>query len=198
MTTREDHTASGFPDIEYEEDGAPVLDIDTRSGYDVSEPYHARLVAIAKVAEQLGITARPSFYLEVVYPKVAFDLGGPSDLTLAFGSTAYDDDYVEGDPDLTWWNAWGQHPVADDAPLGTDGAWYDHIGDPVETPEAAVNAAIVYLVEKRLVERHEGKVRIVTADCSCGHPVAEHQTGTGPWTGFCADTDCKCESPAKA
>jgi len=40
--------------------------------------------------------------------------------------------------------------------------------------------------------------------CACGHPVIEHQTGKGPWTGFCyADastpTDptrqCKCERP---
>ena len=40
--------------------------------------------------------------------------------------------------------------------------------------------------------------------CECGHPVNEHQTGEGAWTGFCyADastpTDptrqCKCEQP---
>lgn len=31
--------------------------------------------------------------------------------------------------------------------------------------------------------------------CSCGHPVREHQVGEGPWTGFCADVDCKCERP---
>ena len=26
--------------------------------------------------------------------------------------------------------------------------------------------------------------------------MAEHQTGQGPWTGFCAADDCKCESPS--
>lgn len=36
--------------------------------------------------------------------------------------------------------------------------------------------------------------------CSCGHPVASHQTGTGPWTGFCyalasGDDECECERP---
>lgn len=32
-------------------------------------------------------------------------------------------------------------------------------------------------------------------DCGCGHPWLEHQTGDGPWAGFCSDPDCKCESP---
>jgi len=31
--------------------------------------------------------------------------------------------------------------------------------------------------------------------CTCGHPVDGHQTGDGPWTGFCGDPDCKCELP---
>lgn len=48
--------------------------------------------------------------------------------------------------------------------------------------------------------------------CRCGHPVADHQTGVGPWTGFCYGTlgqlgseyvtpgadpaePCACESP---
>jgi len=31
--------------------------------------------------------------------------------------------------------------------------------------------------------------------CSCGHAIDEHQTGEGPWTGFCFDPDCKCEQP---
>ena len=42
--------------------------------------------------------------------------------------------------------------------------------------------------------------------CECGHPIREHQTGEGMWTGFCyadasTDTDptaqCKCESPTQ-
>ncbi len=24
--------------------------------------------------------------------------------------------------------------------------------------------------------------------CTCGHPLTEHQTGEGPWTGFCYGT----------
>jgi len=31
--------------------------------------------------------------------------------------------------------------------------------------------------------------------CTCGHPSAEHQTGTGAYTGFCSDSECKCDSP---
>lgn len=31
--------------------------------------------------------------------------------------------------------------------------------------------------------------------CTCGHPLDEHQTGEGPWSGFCYDHDCKCERP---
>jgi hypothetical protein len=31
--------------------------------------------------------------------------------------------------------------------------------------------------------------------CVCAHPIAAHQTGEGPWTGFCGDLDCECESP---
>lgn len=34
--------------------------------------------------------------------------------------------------------------------------------------------------------------------CECGHALSGHQTGEGPWTGFCADHDCKCESPTPA
>lgn len=31
--------------------------------------------------------------------------------------------------------------------------------------------------------------------CTCGHRVDDHQTGAGPFTGFCAGYDCKCEAP---
>ena len=35
--------------------------------------------------------------------------------------------------------------------------------------------------------------------CECGHEIAAHQTGEGPWTGFCgADMDCPCESPSSS
>lgn len=40
----------------------------------------------------------------------------------------------------------------------------------------------------------------VSDPCRCEHPLHMHQTGEGPWTGFCAwmDTDgnqCKCSQP---
>jgi hypothetical protein len=30
--------------------------------------------------------------------------------------------------------------------------------------------------------------------CDCGHAMSEHQTGVGPWTGWCGgdDTECEC------
>ena len=34
--------------------------------------------------------------------------------------------------------------------------------------------------------------------CTCGHPVSAHQTGDGPWTGFCGQSDCDCEAPEVA
>lgn len=46
------------------------------------------------------------------------------------------------------------------------------------------------------------KAKDLTGTCRCGHPVAGHQTGEGPWTGFCYATnagdyssDCDCERP---
>ena len=29
--------------------------------------------------------------------------------------------------------------------------------------------------------------------CTCTHRRDQHQTGVGAWTGFCDDTECKCE-----
>jgi hypothetical protein len=29
----------------------------------------------------------------------------------------------------------------------------------------------------------------------CGHSIEDHQTGDGPWTGFCGIPDCECEAP---
>jgi uncharacterized lipoprotein YmbA len=36
--------------------------------------------------------------------------------------------------------------------------------------------------------------------CGCGHPVDDHQTGTGPWTGFCGhlEVECGCEAVSPA
>lgn len=34
--------------------------------------------------------------------------------------------------------------------------------------------------------------------CDCGHLFSLHQTGDGPWAGFCyAGDDCKCERPTQ-
>lgn len=45
-------------------------------------------------------------------------------------------------------------------------------------------------------------------DCECGHPIDQHQTGEGAWTGFCwgvvhndvfnDDDPCECERPVPA
>lgn len=39
--------------------------------------------------------------------------------------------------------------------------------------------------------------RALIGACECGHPMPAHQSGEGPWTGFCADQECKCEWPTK-
>lgn len=31
--------------------------------------------------------------------------------------------------------------------------------------------------------------------CACGHDYGAHQTGEGPWTGFCGASGCDCEAP---
>jgi hypothetical protein len=31
--------------------------------------------------------------------------------------------------------------------------------------------------------------------CVCGHELVAHQTGQGPWTGFCGGRGCDCEAP---
>ena len=33
------------------------------------------------------------------------------------------------------------------------------------------------------------------ADCECDHPLMEHQTGEGAFTGWCAVIECDCEQP---
>lgn len=33
----------------------------------------------------------------------------------------------------------------------------------------------------------------VSGVCSCGHAMGDHQTGEGPWTGFCGVADCECD-----
>lgn len=34
--------------------------------------------------------------------------------------------------------------------------------------------------------------------CTCGHPTAEHQTGSGAYTGWCSEPECDCEAPTLA
>jgi hypothetical protein len=48
-----------------------------------------------------------------------------------------------------------------------------------------------------LILEAAGDAIVVPFDtCVCGHPVTTHQTGFGPWTGFCFhDPECECEEP---
>jgi hypothetical protein len=163
-------------------------DIDTHSGYDQDADYHLRLLAIAEAATAAGFEPRPVFRLDGgAIPKVTFDFDEDY-LIVSFGSTLYDENPTV--QDLTWWDAWV------DANIEAGSPGINHVGDNFATIEGAIEAAIDYLFGLNLIAVSNGRV-LSGRLCDCGDPIAEHQTGEGPWTGFCANPDCKCESPTQ-
>jgi len=110
-------------------------------------------------------------------------------------------DTFDGDhaPDAVGWDIWDDatsNPIDE-----VDG---QGIEDDAEGAMAAIVAFLIMggyatidsgRIRERRAWRHErGWVEVQV--CDCGHPVNEHQTGEGAWTGFCWTEDsCKCESP---
>jgi hypothetical protein len=115
-----------------------------------------------------------------------------------------DPDSVEGEPDVREGLYWDYWDGVTSEPLG------DGRGGFAPTPATALGALMSDLVQRRYATRVANPVytalqieerrawRIEAGqdiDCDCGHPISEHQTGSGPWTGFCGQSDCDCEQP---
>ena len=80
-----------------------------------------------------------------------------------------------------------RRPLADGVPPSTDATWIVNAENQIVAfmgngPRQTDNADLII-----------DAVDAVATMCVCGHEVAMHQTGEGPWTGFCAESECECE-----
>lgn len=69
----------------------------------------------------------------------------------------------------------------DDAHICADSAWIKDVDAPATVHEHG-DVTCSKCGERLLLEV-----------CNCGHLFREHQTGEGPWTGFCGGNDAECE-----
>lgn len=72
------------------------------------------------------------------------------------------------------------------------------VTDDIKGPNYAMWLAIDALAEGGLVRDQKRLALRKSGWCECDHPVMQHQTGDGPWTGMCYGDprqDCKCEGP---
>lgn len=82
-------------------------------------------------------------------------------------------------------------------PMGPDpDAPHDHLANVEWSNPTWSDGPVPLCARCGLVLEVAGDALVVPFDtCACGHPRDGHQTGKGPWTGFCGDPDCKCEEP---
>ena len=118
------------------------------TGYDVTEPYHPRLVAISMAAQSAGFVSQPTLILEAgTFPKLLYEAGR---VQITFGLTDYDDVDVVSSPGHIYWDAMD---IATSDPIPVP-------EDVFATPEEAVSAAARWLQRKGYYATPRGFVRL--------------------------------------